>query len=169
MILSKINQRFPPIRFLDASMSLKIVWQTTHKRQDCTVPHPNRLNRFPSEQWIRFVTSKKTKFNRFPSQQRTRHCYFEKDKTELLPVSTKNSSLLLFLHISNSFTEECTLRSFWRSFDTHVCGSQMVVNLCFYLTPESNFYDNFENQLLILQDACWPFHDSKNCLANYAH
>ena len=30
MILSKINQPFPPRRFLDASMSPKIVCQTTH-------------------------------------------------------------------------------------------------------------------------------------------
>ena len=43
------------------------------KRQDWTVPHPNRE--------LCIVISKKTRLTRFPSQQRTLHCCIKKDKT----------------------------------------------------------------------------------------
>ena len=72
---------------------------THRKRQNWSVPHPNRLNRFPSEQRTRHiptdrtvshlnrelgvVTSKKTKLIRSTSQQ-----------TELFPIWTENSTLL---------------------------------------------------------------------------
>ena len=42
---------------------------THRKRQNWSVPHPNRLNRFPSE-------------------QRTRRCYIEKDKTDPFHIPT---------------------------------------------------------------------------------
>ena len=82
MIISKINC-LSSKTLAGPSMSLKIVWQTTHKRQDWTVPHPNRLNCFISKQRTRRCYIQKTRLSRSPSQQ-----------TEPFPIWTENSALL---------------------------------------------------------------------------
>ena len=101
MILSKINLDW----FMNDEWRMMNSTLLHRKKQNWTIPHPSRLNRFPSEQRTRssallhrkrhdWTVPHSNRLNRFPSEQRNRRCYIEKDKTEPFPIATETSALL---------------------------------------------------------------------------
>ena len=58
------------------------------KRQNWSVPHPNRLNRLLHRKKQNWSVPHPNRLNRFPSEQRTRRCYIEKEKTDPFHIPT---------------------------------------------------------------------------------